>query len=125
MTLKLYGITIGSTEFPTDSLIAASKEVARQSIGDIFEPSASDTAFPYGFLGIHQGDGFNFVFLCWWANRNEMMQGSFVCPSGTTIVLKPYEGDMIACTYDMAVMSFERDAFVRHVLGRDAPDWKA
>lgn len=67
MTLKLYGITTGSTEFPTDSLIAASKELARQSIGDIFEPSASGTAFPYGFLRIHQGDGFNFIFLCWWA----------------------------------------------------------
>ena len=119
-SLKVYGISY-SGDIPDDQLCKAAREITGQRL----LASAVDTNhYGGGFVGIHAGRGGNFVFIDWWADENELHHHVYVSSAETPLDLAYMTPTgLIACTWDMRVIAFERDAWVEHVLKRyHAPD---
>ncbi len=112
-TLKVYGITYGR-EHPREELVEAAKAVARKRL---LGSTNDDNHYGVGFLGVHDGRGANFVFVDYWADENELHHHLYVSPSDKPASLEDVTStELIACTWDLRVLSFERDAWVEAVL---------
>jgi len=95
-----------------DALFDAASEAAMKALPPAGSPNAG-----LGFLGVHEGRGFDQVFLCWWENDNELQLRVFIADKEAPESLRPApEGWCAACTWDLKVMAYERDAWVRHML---------
>jgi hypothetical protein len=79
-----------------------------------------------GFVIHHQGVGADYLVLHWWDNQNECPSRVWVRHVDGDIASEPWrpaEGSEAVCVWDLQVIGFERDAFVRHVLSPpDGPD---
>jgi hypothetical protein len=122
--IKVYGITFGG-ETPDEALVQAAKEAS----ASIFENWQNETAgfspTHLGILGVHQGNGFSVVFPCCWANENEFFQEVLIAPLDQPGGLAP-DPRRTACIYDIALIAFEREAFVTTMLRNpDGPDREA
>jgi hypothetical protein len=117
--IKCYGLAYrGST--PEPGLIDAAKQFVS---GCLPHPATTDQRYGVGFMGVHQGHGSNLVFVDWWANENELYHHAcastpddprrfeYVTPSG-----------LMACVWDLAVIGFERQAWIDTVLSAAVPD---
>jgi hypothetical protein len=121
--LKVYGIAYEREE-PRRELIAAAKELTGAVLPG---PAVSDARYGLGFVGVHDGRGENLVFVDWWQDENELHHHVFVSPSDRPAELRPVGPDrLMACVWDLAVICKEREAWVRHVFGRqEGPDVEA
>lgn len=114
-SLKVYGISY-TGDMPDDQLCKAARGIAEQRL----HATAVDTNhYGVGFVGIHAGRDGNFVFIDWWADENELHHHVYVSSTETPLDLA-YMAPTgpIACTWDLRVMVFERDAWVEYVLTR-------
>lgn len=119
----MYGIAYGRSA-PGQELVSAAKDIAITKLGSL-DPSVKH--YSVGFLGIHQGRTSNFVFIDWWADENELHHHVYVSPieEPANFSYKTPTG-LIACTWDLRVLAFERDAWVQHVLKQhSSPDIEA
>jgi hypothetical protein len=118
--LKVYGIAYRS-ERPREELVEASKEIARRRLAN---STNSHNHYGVGFLGVHDGRGSNFVYLDYWADENELHHHVHVSPSEEPASLEYVTPTgLIACTWDLRVLSFERNAWVECVLANPSgPD---
>jgi hypothetical protein len=117
--LKLYGISLGP-EGPAAELVDAARDLALKVLP---RPAVTPTRYGVGFMGVHQGRGASMVFVDWWERQNELhhhawrsegaasTQFEYVSPLG-----------LAACVWDLAVMAFEREAWVAGVLLPSRPD---
>jgi len=120
--LKRYGIAYAG-DAPRPELVEASDAVARATLP---LPAQAEGRYGVGFLGIHDGRGHCFTFVDWWADENELHHRVFITPADAPGDLRPASAsEPVACVWDLAVMAFERDAWVRCVLDADAPDVSA
>lgn len=109
-TLKVYGIAYGASA-PRHSLIEAAKATAARILPD---PPITAARYGVGFLCAHEGRTCDVAFIDWWENEDElhhhmfMAEGDALRPSGA--------GDFAACSWDLALLSFERDAWVNAIL---------
>lgn len=104
--LKLY--TISYAEAPNDNLISQAMEIATQTLKDKEGHGA-------GFLCVHKGKGASVIFVDWWSHENELHHEIFL-DDGT-------RAGFTACAWDLALICFERDAWVRCVLSNPSgPD---
>jgi hypothetical protein len=70
-----------------------------------------------GFLGVLDGRGENFVFIDYWADDNELHHHVYVSPSDKPELLEYVTPTgLIACIWDLRVMWFERQPWVKTVL---------
>jgi hypothetical protein len=120
--LKVYGIAHGRPE-PRTELIGAAKAIATQRLRSLPEGSGH---YHVGFLGVHDGRTSNFVFLDYWADEDELHHHVFVTPD---IQVQQFSyatpTGLSACVWDLRLQSFERDAWVTHILKRSAaPDFE-
>ena len=122
-TLKVYGIAYGR-ERPREELVEAAKQVARERLTN---STNSVNHYGVGFLGVHDGRGANFVFVDYWADENELHHHVYVSPSDDPASLEYVTPTgLIACAWDLRVLSFERDAWVEAVLANPSgPDVEA
>lgn len=121
--MKVYGIAYGRPR-PDAVLVDAAKRIAEARLP---LPAESDTRYGVGFIGVHQGRGSTFVFVDWWAEENELYHHVYVAPNDhpSSLEYRTPSG-LTACVWDLAVMSFERQAWVEHVLANPAgPDIEA
>jgi hypothetical protein len=122
--IKVYGIAYGGAA-PRDSLVEAAKRQAAQMLP---QPAITDSRYGVGFLGAHQGLTADVVFINWWEVEDELHHHMFVAdPESDTeseTGLRPAQPhELTACIWDLAVLGFERDAWVESVLKRaDGPD---
>jgi hypothetical protein len=119
MKMKLYGIA-GQSEFPRTELLAAAKKIAATELAK-FEPND----FYLGFIGVHDGRNAAFIFVDFWGNANELFHRVFLSRGDNFADLSP-AGDLdpSVCVWDLALQSFERAAWIKHVLLKaDAPDF--
>jgi hypothetical protein len=66
---------------------------------------------------VHQGRALNFVFVDWWAQENELHHHVWFSPQSEPAALRASRPeDPIACAWDLGVIAFEREAWIRHVL---------
>lgn len=121
--LKVYGIAYQG-QHPRPELIAAAKEVARQRLAQC---TADQSHYGVGFVGIHDGKTANFVFVDWWADENELHHHVYVSPLDRPDKLEYMTPTgLIACVWDLRVMSFERQAWLDTVLSNPhGPDLDA
>ncbi|WHX24583.1 isochorismatase [Virgibacillus halodenitrificans] len=119
--MKVYGIS-STGDYPRKKLVERAKETAM----DILPvPSVTNTHYGAGFIGVHEGDGASFIFIDWWTNENELMHHVYVGPHeepGNFEYVTPK--GLIACCWDLKVLSFERDSWVDQILNNPtgAPD---
>jgi hypothetical protein len=115
--------------------IAYRREAARQELIEAAEaaaarilptPAATPVRYGVGFLGVHDGRGGNFVFVDWWEQENELHHHVlFSTATDPGSLRSPTPADPIACVWDLGVVAYEREAWVRHVLAADVPDLDA
>lgn len=88
-------------------------------------PAVTATRYGLGFLGVHQGRTADVAFVDWWMDEDELHHVMFV--TGADGGLRPARpGELTACSWDLALIAFERDAWVRTVLADPAgPDAEA
>jgi hypothetical protein len=117
--IKLYGITYRGS-IPDATLIEAAKDLVS---GCLPQPAVTDHRYGVGFMGVHQGRGSNLVFLDWWANENELFHHACTSPSGEPGAFEYVTPTgLAACVWDLAVIAFERQAWINTVLSAPAPD---
>lgn len=113
--LKVYGIASGRPA-PRDKLITAAKAVAGKRLANV---AASMQHYFVGFLGIHDGQSANFVFVDWWADENELHHHVYTSPCDEPARLTyATPTGLIACVWDLRLMAFERKAWLDTVLKR-------
>jgi hypothetical protein len=119
--MKLYGIA-WRRESPRPELIAAAKQIAAEQL-------AAETApnHKLGFIGVHDGRDACFVFVDFWGNENELFHRVFLSRDNDPAKLLPAApADSSVCVWDLRLQSFEREAWIKHVLSKaDAPDFEA
>jgi hypothetical protein len=121
--LKLVGISYLDAE-PRPALVDAAATAARAVLP---MPAVTPDRYGLGFVGIHDGRGACFVFVDWWEAENELHHRTFTAPHDAPDRLVEVTGSgFAACAWDLAVISFERDAWVRTILANPTgPDPEA
>jgi hypothetical protein len=111
--MKAYGIT-GDKSLPAAALVEAAKRLAAERL-----PRDPDKTRVYGvgFIGIREGKTANFVFIDWWADENELHHQVHVSSSQRPAEFAQQSPlGAIACAWDLALIGFERDAWVEEIL---------
>lgn len=112
--LKVYGIS-GRQASPPPAFVVAVKDHAS---GLLPRPAQTPDRYGVGFVGAHEGrDGSLYGFVDWWENENELRHHGLVAPGERPHDLEPVEPEGTrACVWDLAVIAFERQAWVDSVL---------
>jgi hypothetical protein len=118
--LKLYEIAY-QRESPRPSLVEAAQRVARERLP---QPAVGDGRYGVGFVGAHDGRAGCVAFVDWWADGEDLHHHLYVSPVDAPVALLPAKPtDLTACTWDLAVLCFERQAWLEAVLNNpDGPD---
>ena len=117
--LKLYEAAY-DRERPRPELVEAAKGLVNR----LPQPPDSDGRYGVGFLCAHDGRGGCYAFVDWWADENELHHLIYTAPADRPAELEPVgPGDLTACVWDLAIMAFEREAWLDTVLKNpDGPD---
>jgi len=117
--LKVYGIAHDLPR-PQDELLAAVKRAAQATLP---HPPVTEDRYGLGFICAHQGRTVSIAFVDWWENEDELHHKMFIADGADLEQLRPAGDDeLTACSWDLAVIGFERDAWVRHILQASKPD---
>lgn len=108
--LKRYGIAYGA-EAPRRSLVDAVEVAAEEILPD---PPLTGSRYGVGFLCAHQGRTCDVAFVDWWENEDELHHHMFIAEADTLRPATP--ADLTACSWDLALLAFERDAWVSAIL---------
>lgn len=116
--LKVYSIRYGPA--PLDEPVYA---IALPLVAAALpQPAVAPGRPGVGFLIRHQGRGVHYAVLAWWDSENELPLRIFVRPFDAREWRNARPGESI-CVWDLDVIHFERDAYVRYVLSEPAaPD---
>lgn len=113
--VKVYGIAYQG-DSPEAGLCEAAQRVTAQCLA---ENAISTVHYGVGFVGIHEGRDGNFVFVDWWVNENELHHHVYMSKKEDPLRLEDKTAaGIVACVWDLYVMSFERNAWVECVLKR-------
>jgi hypothetical protein len=71
-----------------------------------------------GFMGAHAGRDADFIFIDWWSHENELHHVAWIARRDDPVTgLRMIDGSgPIACVWDLAIIAFERQAWIDHVL---------
>ncbi len=121
--LKTYGIAYRG-DGPSPGLVRSARLAAAR---DLPVPAVAEDRYGVGFLGIHEGRGSNLVFLDWWARENELHHLVYLADHTHPLDLKAVvEGGLHGCVWDLAVIAFERRAWIAAaLLNPSGPDLEA
>jgi len=117
--MKLYGIACRG-ELPRAALLRAARRIAEEQL-----PKEKVNNYQVGFIGVPDGRDAAFVFVDFWGNENELFHRVFLSRDNDPEKLEPAEPtDSSVCVWDLHLQSFERTAWIKHVLHKaDAPDF--
>lgn len=121
--IKVYGIRYqeSSADITPDSQIVTLAEEAMLS--QLPSPAITESRYGLGFLIIHQGQHRNWLLLDWWYDQEILKQHLFSSPLDNPGAISRAEEDLLACTWELAVHGFERQAWIDTVLNNPAgPD---
>lgn len=117
-TVKLYGISAAG-EMPSVLVVAAARAATANHLPDRAEGHG------VAFVVAHEAADFVFVLIDWWAGENELHQRLLSAPLDRPEALEPHPGPAVGCVWELAVVDFERRAWLQHVLANpDGPDLK-
>jgi hypothetical protein len=113
--LKLYAIALDRAAFD-EARFRRGLELALDALPT---PSRTTSRPGVGFCIQHQGRGADYVVLAWWDRENELPLRVFV-KTPADPEWRPARGGESVCVWDLEVIGFERDAYVRTVLAEPA-----
>jgi hypothetical protein len=117
--LKLYGIALAGNE-PRSELVAATRELAATILP---RPAVSDNRYGVGFATAHDAATACIALVYWWQSENELHQRIYVAPKADPEALEPVFDQPAGCVWELAVVDFERRAWLEDVLANPAgPD---
>jgi hypothetical protein len=121
--VKLYGIAYRG-ERAAQELVDAAAALAQERLP---RPAVTDDRYGVGFVGAHDGRGDHFVFVDWWEAENELHHHGWRSSKEEPHNFRAHgPEDFTGCAWDLAVVCYERAAWVRHVLARpEGPDLDA
>lgn len=101
--------------------------IKQRAVETLPRPATTPNRYGVGFLCAHDGRGGCFAFVDWWADENELHHHIFTGPKDAPHEIAPVGDDeLTACVWDLAVMAFERRAWVDTVLANpQGPDLDA
>lgn len=108
--VKLYGIA-AEGEFPRRDLVDAIVAALGPSL-----PSGGDGTHGVGFAIAHDAADRCFALIDWFAGENEIHQRMLSAPRRQPSELTVHPGSAIGCVWELAVVDFERRAWLEHVL---------
>jgi len=115
--VKVYGIAY-QRQVPRPQLVSAAKQAAQYRLPQ--PPGAGERA-GVAVLIVHDALGSTWALVQWWEGNilhNHVYGGDPASPS----LLAPVTDGPMAWTYELAVIGFEREAWVHHVLAAPQPD---
>ncbi len=120
--LKVYGIAYKAPQ-PAPELVEGVMSVAKSVLP---QPARTDSRYGVGFICAHEGRTASIAFVDWWENEDELHHKMFIAEDKNLAQLSPAADDeLTACSWDLAVIGFERNAWVRHILQAPEPDLQA
>ena len=123
LRLKVCGIAYQLAQ-PRAEVIDAARDLVQRRLPQL---TAGQNHYGVGFVGVHDGRGAIFVFVDFWADENELHHHVYVAPKDQPTQLE-YQtpSGLIACVWDLAVIGFERQAWIDCVLANaNGPDLEA
>jgi hypothetical protein len=117
--MKFYGIA-WRRALPRLELLEAAKRIAANELA-----IAAPNNYKVGFIGAHDGRDACFVFVDYWGNENELFHRVYLSRSNDPRRLSSAKGsDSSVCVWDLRLQSFEREAWIKHILRKPtAPDF--
>ncbi|RZQ61205.1 hypothetical protein [Amycolatopsis suaedae] len=112
--VKRIGITVDD-KLPGEAELAAAMDAAAGLLPPVNETGAA-------FLVVHRGEEALWALMGWW-ELDILYQRLFRAELGTTRFERVGPDGPTACVWELVAVAHERDAWVRHVLGRpEEPD---
>lgn len=116
---KAYAILADGQVMPDAACQAAARDYLAADL-----PAAAvreGDAFPLGFAMLHAGATALFLLGDWWAHDDVICQRTAIASGPGAPFVSADDRPLLACLWEMVVLSHERDAFVRHLAKAD-PD---
>jgi len=123
LRLKVHGIAY-QLAAPRPEVIDAARALVQAELPRLI---AGQNHYSAGFVGVHDGRGAIFVFVDFWTDENELRHHVYVAPKDQPARLEyKTPSGLIACVWDLAVIGFERQAWIECVLANpNGPDFEA
>lgn len=122
--IKIYSISIKNERVPSTHI-----ELAKQQLNEWLKLSKNYplTTYRIATLIIHEGREGCFAILNWWIDDNMLQNHVFVATQDDPLYFKLFsDKGIITCVWELAVIWFERNAWVEHVLKQsDQPNFDA
>jgi hypothetical protein len=115
--VKVYGIS-ATSDRPGEGLVDAAKAVARERLPEPNEAGRHGV----GFLIAHEGADSTWALVDWWANGCLLHHHLYGGGHPESLDLQPVTDGLTACTWELAVIGFERQAWLDTVFAADEPD---
>jgi len=119
--LKLYSILYADKQLDAD-LLSAAKNTA---LAFLPQPAVTRNHYGAGFITVHQGKSYDFVTVAYWTYDTELHHQTYMRPSSASERLELLTGELSTDVWDLRVLAFERDAWVKTILQASTPDLEA
>lgn len=120
--IKLYGIAT-HREHARPALLEATQGLAARVLP---QPAVARDHYGVGFAIAHDAEAASIGIVYWWQSSNELHQRIHVGPLDTPERMTPTQNQAAGCVWELAVVAFERRAWLEHVLARpEGPDLEA
>lgn len=116
--LKVYSIVYGEMDLDHPTY----DEGLALALDDLPEDAVTESRPGVGFVIFHQGRGVHYLVLAWWDNENELPLRVFVRGSDEPSIWREARGAESICVWDLQVIDFERDAYIKAILSGGPPD---
>lgn len=116
--LKLYGLAYEG-ERPRAEVVKAAKRSARDALPC---PARSGDRYGTGFIIVHDGQDACWLLIDWWGYESVLHHRLLTAPLSAPREFHPAPRDVTACVWELALLMFERDAWVSTVLTDTEPD---
>ncbi|MBK7222069.1 MAG: hypothetical protein IPH94_12315 [Saprospiraceae bacterium] len=120
--IKLYSISIHNERVADKNII-----LAKTKLDDWLEKCREYNLKSYQIatLIIHEGREGCFAIISWWIDENMLQLFVYLKVEGSEEFVLFSDRGMVSCVWEMAVLWHERNAWVKHVLKCNEPDWDA
>jgi hypothetical protein len=117
--LKAYGVFAE----PADADSPVSPEWLREQAGSVLPEAPEPGDHPAGFVILHRAKDGDYLLVSQWYDANMLKHWVRGAPAGGSAAFEPLaEQAVIACVWELEIVKFERDAWVRTVLAHGRLD---
>lgn len=121
--VKIYTIS-ALRECPSQTLLASAKAHLPHWLAPAGVSPLAD--YQVATLIVHEGREGLYVVVSWWVDENMLRQYSYFADFTQPTCFRPLNAEgLLTCVWELAVLGFERAAWVKHVLQAAPPNLEA